>query len=92
MLGINVMACDNEAHCRRFADKRETHRFEGVACTRGETSVLLLDDAVAYLECQLVHHCDAGDHTIFIAEAKRGATRDGRPLVYYCGQYAQLAM
>ena len=90
-LGISIMACDHEAHCRRFADKKETDRFDGVSVTRGESGVALLDDAMAHLECQVVHHCVAGDHTIFIASVERGAMREGRPLVYYRGQFAQLA-
>src|SRR5689334_22639093 len=90
-LGISVMASEHEAHCRRFADKTETHRFEGVPCRRGESSVMLLEGAMAHLECQLVHHCTAGDHTIFIAQVERGAMREGRPLVFFGGQFAQLA-
>lgn len=90
-LGISIMASEHEVHCRRFADKTETCRFEGVAATRGESSVLLLDNAMAHLECQLVQHCQAGDHTIFIAEVERGAMRDGQPLLYFGGRFAQLA-
>ena len=90
-LGINIMASGHEAHTRRFADKNQTRRFDGVPCTRGESCVMLLDDAMAHLECQLVHHCEAGDHTIFIAEVERGGMRDGQPLIYYRGHYAQLA-
>jgi|1185.fasta_scaffold00066_2 flavin reductase (DIM6/NTAB) family NADH-FMN oxidoreductase RutF len=91
-LGINIMASEQQAHCQRFADKNETCRFEGIGCARGESSVMLLDDAVAQLECQLVHHCEAGDHTIFIAAVERGARHDGRrPLVHYGGQFTQLA-
>ena len=90
-LGISIMASEHEAHCRRFADKSETRRFEGVACRRGESSVMLLEDAMAHLECQLVHHCEAGDHTIFIAQVERGSMREGRPLVFFGGQFAQLA-
>jgi flavin reductase (DIM6/NTAB) family NADH-FMN oxidoreductase RutF len=90
-LGISIMACDHEAECRRFADKNETQRFEGASFTRGESGVPLLDDAMACLECQLVHHCEAGDHTIFIAQVEHGAMREGQPLLYYRGQFAQLA-
>jgi flavin reductase (DIM6/NTAB) family NADH-FMN oxidoreductase RutF len=61
-----------------------------VPCTRGESGVMLLDDAMAHLECQLVHHYEMGDHTIFIAEVERGAMSEGEPLLYYRGRYAQL--
>ncbi len=89
-LGISIMASEHEAHCRRFADKQETRRFEGIPFIRGESDVMLLDDAMAHLECQLVSHCDAGDHTIFIAQVENGAMRDGQPLLYFGGRYAQL--
>jgi len=46
---------------------------------------------MAHLECELLQHCKAGDNTIFIAEVERGAMREGRPLLYYRGQFAQLA-
>jgi len=90
-LGINIMASGNEAQSRRFADKKETRRFEGVPCRRGESTVMLLDDAMAHLECQLVHHYETGDHTIFIAEVERGGMRECPPLLYYRGRYAELA-
>jgi flavin reductase ActVB len=85
------MCSQHEAQCRRFADKRETRRFDGVAFGRGESGVVLLDDAMAHLECQLVHDCPAGDHTIFIAQVERGAMSEGRPLLYFRGRYAELA-
>jgi len=91
MLGISIVACEHEAHCRRFSDRKETRRFDGASFTRGESSVALLDDAVAHLECQVRQHCEAGDHTIFIAEVERGLMRDRRPLLYFGGRYAQLA-
>src|SRR6185312_15037507 len=66
-LGISIVGAEHEAYSRRFADKRETRRFEGVPFSRGESSVMLLEDATAQLECQLVSHYSAGHHTIFIA-------------------------
>lgn len=89
-VGINILSSDQEATSRRFADKHETQRFEGVAASRGESDVLLLDDALAQLECQLVSHHESGDHTIFVAEVERAAWGDRQPLLYYRSSYAQL--
>jgi flavin reductase (DIM6/NTAB) family NADH-FMN oxidoreductase RutF len=89
-LGVSVVATEHEAHTRRFADRTATQRFEEVPFTRGKSMVMLLDDAMAHLECQLVRHYEAGDHTIFIAEVERGALGEGRPLVYFRGGYAEL--
>ena len=51
---------------------------------------MLLDDALAHLECRITDHYDAGDHTIFVASVERAEAHDGRPLLYYRGGYAQL--
>src|SRR5690348_11775935 len=49
-LGISIMASEHEPHSRRFADKNETRRFDGMPFSRGESDVMLLDDAMAHLE------------------------------------------
>ena len=92
-VGLSIIASDHEAHSRRFADKNNAHRFEeGLPFTRGESRVMLLDNATAHVECQPVRHLEAGDHTIFILEVERGSLRDAQPLLYYRGSYAQLAL
>ncbi|HEX4682483.1 MAG TPA: flavin reductase family protein [Gemmatimonadaceae bacterium] len=89
-LGINILSSDQEASSRRFASKRDTNRFEGLGFSRGESAVVLLDDASAQLEARVVCHHDAGDHTIFIAAVERGALIERQPLLYYRGSYARL--
>jgi flavin reductase (DIM6/NTAB) family NADH-FMN oxidoreductase RutF len=89
-VGINILASDQEASSRRFASRRETQRFEGVAVRRGDRGVALLEDASAQLEARVICHHDAGDHTIFVAAVERGAVVECQPLVYYRGSYAQL--
>lgn len=90
-LGLSIIASEHEAHSRRFADKNNATRFEGLPFSRGESNVMLLDNATAHLECRPIRHIDAGDHTVFILAIERGAMRDSRPLLYYRGAYAQLA-
>jgi flavin reductase (DIM6/NTAB) family NADH-FMN oxidoreductase RutF len=87
--GISVLSSDQEECSRRFSTE-DAERFDGIAYSRGASGVVLLDDAVAHLECQVSHHHDAGDHTIFIANVERAEPREGRPLLYYRGGYAQL--
>ncbi|HEY2853125.1 MAG TPA: flavin reductase family protein [Gemmatimonadaceae bacterium] len=88
-IGINVLATDQEALSRRFADP-ESDRFDGVGYTRGENGVALLDEALVHLECKVVARHEAGDHTVVISAVERAAAYDGRPLLYYRGGYAQL--
>jgi flavin reductase (DIM6/NTAB) family NADH-FMN oxidoreductase RutF len=88
--GISILASDQEALSRRFAAIESSHRFEGIGYMRGESGVVLLDEALAHLECVRVAQHEAGDHTLFIGEVERAVARDARPLLYYRGGYAQL--
>lgn len=90
--GVSILSSTQEAYSRRFAatDIERSGRFDGIAYTRGENGVVLLADALAHLECHVVKHHDAGDHTLFIAEVDRAAPLEGRPLLYYRGGYALL--
>ena len=87
--GISILSSNQEAYSRRFAAD-ESNRFDGIAYARGDSGVVLLEDALAHLECAVREHHDAGDHTVFIAEVERAEARQGRPLLYYRGGYAQL--
>ncbi|MDX1682211.1 MAG: flavin reductase family protein, partial [Phycisphaeraceae bacterium] len=45
-----------------------------------ETTVPVLADALAYLECEVACHVDAGaDHDVFIGEVKAGDYLEGEP-------------
>jgi flavin reductase (DIM6/NTAB) family NADH-FMN oxidoreductase RutF len=90
-LGISILSSTQEAYSRRFADQDTDDRFDGIAYTRAESGVVLLEGALAHLECKVIEHHDAGDHTIVIAEVERAEPHEAnRPLVYYRGGYAQL--
>ncbi|MES2179023.1 MAG: flavin reductase family protein [Gemmatimonadota bacterium] len=89
-IGINVLAAEQEALSRRFAQLESMHRFEGLGYSRAENGVVLLDDALAHLECRVVERHEIGDHTMFVGEVERATARDARPLLYYRGGYAQL--
>ena len=88
--GVNILSSEQEALSRRFAAVESTHRFDGLGYERGESGVVLLEDALAHLECRRVAQHDAGDHTLFIGEVERVSAQDARPLLYYRGGYAQL--
>ena len=88
--GVSILAAEQEALSRRFATAESTRRFDGIGYRRGESGVLLLDDALAHLECRIVASHDTGDHTMFVGEVETATARDARPLLYYRGGYAQL--
>jgi flavin reductase (DIM6/NTAB) family NADH-FMN oxidoreductase RutF len=89
LFGVNILAAHQEACSRRFADP-DCDRFDGLGYTRGESGVVLLDEAVAHLECRAVSRHAAGDHTVIIAAVDRAVALGGSPLLYYRSGYAQL--
>jgi flavin reductase (DIM6/NTAB) family NADH-FMN oxidoreductase RutF len=86
---VNILALGQEPLARRFSERCED-RFQGVGYARGITGVALLNDTLAYVECNLHDRCPGGDHTIFIGEVIAATARPERPLLYYRGGYAQL--
>ncbi len=87
--GISILGEGQEALSRRFAEL-PAGRFDGIGYSRGESGVLLLDDAIAHLECRRLERYEAGDHGAFLGEVERAETRAEHPLLYYRGGYAQL--
>jgi flavin reductase (DIM6/NTAB) family NADH-FMN oxidoreductase RutF len=87
--GISVLEESQESLSRRFAEL-PSGRFDGIGYTRAESGVVLLDDALAHLECRSVDRHDAGDHAIHTGEVVWSSCGKGRPLLYYRGGYAQL--
>ncbi len=88
--GVNVLSSEQEAMSRRFAAVESENRFAGLGYSRADNGVVLLEDALAHLECRVVSRYDAGDHMIFIGEVERASASAGSPLLYYRGGYAQL--
>jgi len=86
---VNILAADQEVISRRFASKDED-RFNGIGYKDGITETPLLDGAIAYLECRVVHEYPGGDHTIVVGEVIHTHSTDGKPLAYFRGGYAQL--
>ncbi len=89
---VSVLAEGQEAVSRRFAARGRPlqGQFDGVPHTRGPvTGAVLVDGALATLECRTVSTTDAGDHTVVIGEVVGlGVPHPtGAPLLYYEGRY-----
>jgi flavin reductase (DIM6/NTAB) family NADH-FMN oxidoreductase RutF len=87
---INILSSPQEALARRFADQHED-RFDGIGYRLSPEGLLLLDGALAHIECVRLAEYPGGDHLIVVARVVGGATADGRPLLYYRGGYAAVS-
>ena len=83
---VNVLSEHQEALSRRFAEP-SSDRFDGVGYTASPGGLVLIDGALAHLECVPEAHHEAGDHTLFIGRVVGGTAHPGRPLLYYRGGY-----
>ena len=86
---VNILEGHQESLSRRFADRHED-RFDGVGYHRSPEGLVLLDGALAHLQCDRFASYPGGDHTIIIGRVIGGTTGDGRPLLYYRGGYGTL--
>ena len=86
---VNILAHDQEHLSRRFASK-DQDRFDGAGYREGVMGVPLLEGALAYIECRVVHVYPGGDHTIVVGEVESTIAGDHKPLAYYRGGYAAL--
>lgn len=87
---FNILASPQEALSRRFSELEGSRRFEGIGFTRDARGIPVLDDVLAWLQCEIVGTCDGGDHRIFVARVDDATWEELRPLLYYRGGYAQL--
>ena len=88
--GISVLADDQEAISRQFADTA-ARSFDGVAHHRGTHGMLLIDGAVAHFECSVAHRHPGGDHTIIVGEVLSASATASAPLVHHRSGYRRLA-
>src|SRR5438876_9020129 len=66
---VNILAQDQEHLSRRFASK-DLDRFNGAGYREGVSGAPLLEGALAYIECRVVHIYPGGDHTIVVGEVE----------------------
>jgi flavin reductase (DIM6/NTAB) family NADH-FMN oxidoreductase RutF len=85
---FNILESHQETLSRRFASELPK-RFDGVGYRLDERGFVLLDGAIARIQCVPHARFEAGDHTIFIGRVVGGSVQPGggKPLLYYRGGY-----
>lgn len=93
---VNILSMGQEAVSRRFATAPSAtgdEKFEGLEYQPGPHGLPILKDALAELECSVVHAYPGGDHTIFVAQVEAADCRGDagpEPLLYFRGKYSRL--
>jgi flavin reductase (DIM6/NTAB) family NADH-FMN oxidoreductase RutF len=85
--GISILAEDQEKLSNHFAGRPVDGLHVGFTMRSG---IPLLDGAVAHFIAAIADVHPAGDHTLYIGRVEHFEWREGRPLLFYSGQYRQM--
>jgi len=88
---INILHTEHEHLARRFASTGGgPEKFEGTDYRPGTLGLPIIKDALAEIECTVVHAYPGGDHTIFVGRVDAADCRGDtgfEPLLYYRGRF-----
>lgn len=84
---VNILADDQEDVCRTFAMKADD-KFAGLGWSRAATGSPLLNDVLAWIDCDIDAVHESGDHYIVVGAVRQlEVAREGKPLVFFRGGY-----
>ena len=79
---VNVLPKEDMALLKHFSRPPEDI-FKGVKTRKGFNGIKVLSDAVSYLECEVAHSMQVGDHVLYVGEIVGGKTlKGGDPYIH----------
>lgn len=94
VFAVNILSADQLEWGMRFAGMKPDieDRFAGIKDIIAVTDSPILPGTLGWLDCELRHSYDGGDHTIFVGEVVAGDTsQKDNPLLYYNRAWRELA-
>jgi flavin reductase (DIM6/NTAB) family NADH-FMN oxidoreductase RutF len=92
--GISVLKQGQEAISEYFAKGEQSAEAEQRLSIRYRwtpSGIPLLEGALLHMSCHVIASHIAGDHTIFVGEVEDAAIHEGEPLLYFRGEYRNVA-
>jgi flavin reductase (DIM6/NTAB) family NADH-FMN oxidoreductase RutF len=89
---VNILREDQQELSNRFAFVKDEDRFAVGHWENARTGAPVLADALAWLDCTVFCHMQAGTHTIYVGEVQASAAphADEQPLIYWNRAYRAL--
>ena len=90
---VSILSASQEAVSNTFASSAppESGALRGVAFRRAASGAPVIEGALAWLDCEVAHTVDAGDHTVFLGRVVDGDVEsDAAPLLFFRGAYRRL--
>lgn len=87
---INILGADQKAVCDVFA-KTGIDKFASFGWRKGASGSPVIDNVIAYIDCELDVEHDGGDHTIAVGRVIDIGILDAQraPLLFFRGAYGQ---
>ena len=82
---VNVLGEESNDLLKRFskAPKPGTSIYEGLKTKKGIHGIAILEDAVSYLECEMIEQAYLGDHVVYFGEIVGGKMlKGGEPYIH----------
>jgi 3-hydroxy-9,10-secoandrosta-1,3,5(10)-triene-9,17-dione monooxygenase reductase component len=87
---VNILPAEHQHLAGQFA-RSGSDKFAGVGYTPSLLGNPILNDALAWIDCELHAEYDGGDHTIVVGAVRHlSARQDAEPLLFFRGSYAAL--
>jgi 3-hydroxy-9,10-secoandrosta-1,3,5(10)-triene-9,17-dione monooxygenase reductase component len=84
---VNILSAEHQHLAGQFA-RSGTDKFAGVDYTTSPLGNPVLEDALAWVDCELHQEYDGGDHTIVVGSVRSLSARlDAEPLLFFKGAY-----
>lgn len=87
---VNILAADQQHLAYRFADPKITDRFAGVPTRSAAYGLPLLEGSIAGVVCEKHSDFEAGDHSVFVGQARDLWDNERSPLLHYSGRFNKL--
>jgi 3-hydroxy-9,10-secoandrosta-1,3,5(10)-triene-9,17-dione monooxygenase reductase component len=88
---VNILGEEHEDLSRLFA-QRGADRFGATPWHTGVSGSPVLDEAIAYVDCEFEAEYPGGDHKIIVGRVLDLDMREGaRPLLFYRGTYLRIS-
>jgi flavin reductase (DIM6/NTAB) family NADH-FMN oxidoreductase RutF len=88
---VNVLGAHQEHTCRSFS-RRGHDRFGGIRWRPSATGLPILEDVVAWIECDIESVQEAGDHYLAIGKVRALDTASpSLPLMFFRGGYGEFS-
>lgn len=88
---VNILGAEQESLCRHFAAK-SPEKFQNIPCRMSTLGAPILNDSVAWLDCEIDSVNEAGDHYIVVGRVHDlHIESGGLPLLFFQGGYGRFS-